>query len=89
MNAAPPPEASAAPRRGRGRPPAPPSDWEPFGTYLPEPLARSFRAACSLRGIQLREGTRQAVEEWVRNQAALQAPETLSDPAPQPELPPT
>ncbi|MFG2845971.1 hypothetical protein ACGF12_22795 [Kitasatospora sp. NPDC048296] len=72
---APSPEAPTSSKRGRGRPKAPPSDWESFGTYLPESLARRFRSACSLRGIEIREGAREAVEEWVRAQAFRLDPE--------------
>jgi len=78
---------AATPRRGRGRPKAPPSDWEPFGTYLPESLAREFRVICAHKGIEQREGARQAVARWVEANRipGYQPAEETSAPAHEPE----
>lgn len=65
MTASIPAENSAPVRRGRGRPKAKPSDWEPFGSYLPAPLAREFRVICAHLGTEQRLGLRDAVSTWV------------------------
>lgn len=49
---------------------APEEQRTPFSTYLPEKLARQFKAACMLDGIPIQEGTEQAVRGWLESKEA-------------------
>ena len=37
----------------------------PFGTYLPAPLHREFKAACAIVGMEMQEAVAEAVAEWL------------------------
>ncbi|MCY0947861.1 hypothetical protein [Streptomyces antarcticus] len=42
----------------------------PFGTYLPPELQREFKARCVLLGIEMQDGTEQAIRDWLERNPA-------------------
>lgn len=42
----------------------------PFGTYLPPELQREFKARCVLLGIEMQDGTEQAIRAWLEQHPA-------------------
>ncbi|WP_411107780.1 hypothetical protein [Streptomyces sp. cmx-4-9] len=67
--------APGKPAKGAGKPrkatsePGKPARV-PFGTYLPPELQREFKARCVLLGIEMQDGTEQAIREWLAQHPA-------------------
>lgn len=67
--------AVGKPARGAGKPrkstsqPGKP-DRQAFGTYLPPELQREFKARCVLLGIEMQDGTEQAIRAWLEQHPA-------------------
>ncbi|WP_331718127.1 hypothetical protein [Streptomyces virginiae] len=53
------------PARGAGKPAR-----VAFGTYLPPELQREFKSRCVLLGIEMQDGTEQAIREWLAQHPA-------------------